>query len=66
LNASFDYVCGIAPWLLYDFLSERRQTIFNKGFNRKGVIAQDKKTRKLGFYALKQAYEQLFISKPDK
>ena len=66
LNASFDYVCGIAPWLLYDFLSERRQTIFNKGFNRKGVIAQDKKTRKLGFYALKEAYEQLSISKPDK
>jgi beta-glucuronidase len=66
LNASFDYVCGIAPWLLYDFLSERRQTIFNKGFNRKGVIAQDKKTRKLGFYALKEAYEQLSISKPDR
>jgi beta-glucuronidase len=40
-------------------MSERRQTIFNKGFNRKGVIAQDKKTRKLGFYALKDAYAQL-------
>jgi hypothetical protein len=31
-----------------------------------GVIAQDKKTRKLGFYALKEAYEHLCISKPDK
>jgi len=50
------YVCGIAPWLLYDFRSERRQTVFNQGFNRKGVIAEDKKTRKLGFYALAKSY----------
>jgi hypothetical protein len=66
LNASFDYVCGIAPWLLYDFLRERRQTIFNRGFNRKGVIAQDKKTRKLGFYALKEAYAEVCRSKLEK
>jgi beta-glucuronidase len=52
--------------LLYDFLSERRQTIFNKGFNRKGVIAQDKKTRKLGFYALKKAYAEVCRSKLEK
>lgn len=45
-------VCGIAPWLLYDFRSERRHTVFNQGFNRKGVITEDKTTGKLGFHAL--------------
>jgi len=57
MSFSTSYVCGIAPWLLYDFRSERRQTVFNQGFNRKGVIAEDKKTRKLGFYALAKSYQ---------
>ena len=51
-----DYICGITPWLLYDFRSERRQTVFNRGFNRKGLIAEDKTTRKLAFEVLAQAY----------
>jgi beta-glucuronidase len=51
-----DYVCGMTPWLLYDFRSERRQTVFNQGFNRKGLIAEDKTTRKLAFEVLAQAY----------
>ena len=53
------YVCGITPWLLYDFRSERRQTVFNQGFNRKGLIAQDKKTRKLAFEVLARHYRAL-------
>jgi beta-glucuronidase len=56
ISASKPYVCGIAPWLLYDFRSERRHTVFNGGFNRKGVIAEDKQTRKLGFFALQKRY----------
>jgi len=51
-----DYVCGMTPWLLYDFRSERRQTVFNQGFNRKGLIAEDKSTRKLAFGVLAGAY----------
>jgi beta-glucuronidase len=51
-----DYICGMTPWLLYDFRSERRQTVFNRGFNRKGLIAEDKTTRKLAFEVLAQAY----------
>lgn len=53
------YVCGMTPWLLYDFRSERRQTVFNQGFNRKGLIAQDKKTRKLAFEVLARHYRKL-------
>ncbi len=51
-----DYICGMTPWLLYDFRSERRQTVFNRGFNRKGLIAEDKATRKLAFEVLARAY----------
>ncbi|RXT48139.1 glycoside hydrolase family 2 [Bosea sp. Tri-44] len=50
--AATPYVAGIAAWLLYDFRTERRQTGFQKGFNRKGLIAEDKTTRKLAFAVL--------------
>jgi beta-glucuronidase len=53
------YVCGMTPWLLYDFRSERRQTVFNQGFNRKGLIAEDKATRKLAFHVLARHYHSL-------
>jgi beta-glucuronidase len=52
------YVCGFTPWLLYDFRSERRQTVFNQGFNRKGLIAEDKTTRKLAFAVLADFYHR--------
>ena len=52
------YICGMTPWLLYDFRSERRQTVFNQGFNRKGLIAEDKKTRKLAFDLLADYYQR--------
>ncbi len=47
--AATPYVQGVAAWLLYDFRTERRQTGFQKGFNRKGLVAEDKATRKLAF-----------------
>lgn len=53
------YVCGMTPWLLYDFRSERRQTVFNRGFNRKGLIAEDKLTRKLAFEVLADHYRTM-------
>lgn len=54
--AQAPYICGMTPWLLYDFRSERRQTVFNQGFNRKGLIAEDKRTRKLAFAVLARHY----------
>jgi beta-glucuronidase len=50
------YVQGLAAWLLYDFRSERRQTRFQRGWNRKGLIAEDKATKKLAFAALRDAW----------
>lgn len=54
-----DYVCGATPWILYDYRSERRQTVFNQGFNRKGLIAEDKATRKLAFAVLEKFYRSI-------
>ena len=54
--ADAPYVRGLCPWLLYDFRSERRQTRFQRGFNRKGLIAEDKRTRKLAFAVLAAHY----------
>jgi beta-glucuronidase len=53
------YICGVSPWLLYDFRSERRQSIVQRGFNRKGLIAEDKKTTKQAFGVLADIYRRL-------
>jgi beta-glucuronidase len=52
-----DYIKGMTPWILYDFTCPRRQNRFQKGYNRKGLIAEDKKTKKLAFFTLKRFYE---------
>jgi beta-glucuronidase len=52
------YVAGLAAWLLYDFRTERRQTGFQRGWNRKGLIGSDKQTRKLAFHALASCYRR--------
>lgn len=31
-----EFVKGISPWILYDFRVERRQNMFQQGWNRKG------------------------------
>ena len=53
------YVVGMAAWLLYDFSSERRQTSFQKGFNRKGLIAEDKSTKKQAYDLLGMLYREI-------
>ncbi|MDY0091577.1 MAG: glycoside hydrolase family 2 TIM barrel-domain containing protein [Candidatus Vecturithrix sp.] len=53
-----DYVKGMSPWILYDFRASRRYNRFQRGYNRKGLIAQDKQTKKLAFYVLQKFYQQ--------
>ncbi|MFA9440818.1 glycoside hydrolase family 2 protein [Uliginosibacterium sp. sgz301328] len=50
------YVKGLCPWILYDFRSERRQTGYQSGYNRKGLIAEDRRTRKAAFDVLAAFY----------
>ncbi|MFC0180593.1 glycoside hydrolase family 2 protein [Thorsellia kenyensis] len=53
------YVKGISPWILYDFRVERRQNIYQQGWNLKGLIANDKKTKKQAFSVLSNFYQSL-------
>lgn len=54
--ADAPWIRGLAAWLLYDFRSDRRQTRLQRGFNRKGLIAEDKTTKKRAFHALAAIY----------
>jgi len=50
------FVRGMAPWVLYDFRSLRRQNSHQRGYNIKGLIARDKRTKKAAFATLQAFY----------
>jgi beta-glucuronidase len=54
-----DYIKGMTPWILYDFTCPRRQNRYQTGYNRKGLIAEDKKSKKLAFFTLQEFYKNL-------
>ena len=54
--SGLDWIKGMSPWILYDFRTERRCNIYQRGFNRKGLIAEDKETRKPAFAVLRDFY----------
>lgn len=54
-----DYIKGMSPWILYDFRVERRQNMFQNGYNHKGLIAADKTTRKKAFHILADYYHDI-------
>jgi beta-glucuronidase len=56
---TLDYVQGMSPWILYDFRTPHRCNRFQRGWNRKGLIADDKRTKKLAFYVLQRFYQEL-------
>ena len=58
ITREIDYIAGFSPWILYDFRAPRRQNRFQQGYNRKGLIADDKRTRKLAFRVLQAYYRQ--------
>jgi beta-glucuronidase len=52
------FVRGMTPWVLYDFRSLRRQNSYQRGYNIKGLIARDKRTKKAAFSALQTFYHE--------
>lgn len=54
--ARTEYVVGMSPWILFDFRCPRRTNAFQRGYNRKGLVAEDKKTRKPAFLTLQAFY----------
>lgn len=54
-----DYVKGMSPWILHDFRAEKRMNRYPRGWNRKGLIAQDKVTKKDAFHVLADHYRRI-------
>jgi beta-glucuronidase len=48
----------MAPWVLYDFRSMRRQNAYQRGYNIKGLIACDKQAKKAAFAVLQAYYRE--------
>jgi beta-glucuronidase len=53
-----DYVVGMTPWILFDFRCPRRTNAFQRGYNRKGLVAADRGQRKLAFTVLQEYYRE--------
>ena len=51
------FIKGVSPWILYDFRAQRRYNRYQEGFNRKGLIDADRKTKKLAFKVLSDFYK---------
>ena len=51
-------VNGMFPWILFDFRSGQRLHPKQGGYNRKGLVAEDHKTRKLAFDVVRAFYLQ--------
>lgn len=49
-------VRGMSPWILFDFRCPRRHNRYQRGYNLKGLLSADKKTKKLAFYVLQRFY----------
>jgi beta-glucuronidase len=56
---SCPYIQGTTPWILYDFRSPRRLNRYQEGYNRKGLVDADHKTRKLAFSVVSDVYRSL-------
>ena len=50
------YLCGVSPWILFDFRCPRRTHHMQGYYNRKGLVHADKKEKKLAFYAMQEYY----------
>lgn len=55
--AKCPYIQGTTPWILIDFRAVRRLNRYQEGFNRKGLIDSDRKTRKLSFKVVADYYK---------
>jgi beta-glucuronidase len=54
----YPFIAGLSPWILYDFRCPRRFNRYQEGFNRKGLIDADRKTKKLAFFVMRDFYKQ--------
>ena len=55
----FPSVVGTSPWVLYDFRTPLRQNRYQRGYNRKGLIGDDHRSRKMAFEVVREVYQGL-------
>lgn len=53
------FIKGSTPWIMIDFRAERRLNRYQKGYNRKGLISSDRKTKKLAFKVVSDYYKEI-------
>ena len=53
------FIRGTTPWIFIDFRAVRRQNKYQEGFNRKGLIAEDRVTKKLAYYVTQKHYKNI-------
>ena len=58
----FPFVSGTSPWILYDFQTPLRQNKYQRGYNRKGLVAEDHRTRKMAFETVREVYRRIAAS----
>jgi beta-glucuronidase len=63
---SFSSVVGTSPWVLYDFRTPLRQNKYQRGYNRKGLIGQDHRSRKMAFETVREVYRGLVSHASEK
>ncbi|MDR2257651.1 MAG: hypothetical protein LBE14_00725 [Treponema sp.] len=54
----YPFIAGLSPWILYDFRSPRRLNRYQEGYNRKGLLDADRKTKKLAFFVMRAFYKE--------
>lgn len=54
----YDYICGITPWILYDYASMRRLNAMQRGYNLKGIIGKDRVYKKMAYHVLEDFYRR--------
>lgn len=50
-------ITGLFPWILYDFLSPVRLNAWQNGFNRKGLMDEGKREKKMAWQVLSDYYQ---------
>lgn len=58
--AKANYVKGCTPWILYDFRIMRRLNKFQKGYNRKGLLNEDKTKKKPAFFIMQNFFGEIW------
>jgi beta-glucuronidase len=52
-------LCGVCPWLLFDYRSlGRMHQVYQKGYNRKGLISENGNKKK-AWYIMKKYYDSI-------